>query len=101
MDRLFLHCLNSQAVQFLVEHLTEIHNHRFMDLLPQMGTENLNQRDLQSWNFSMQENTRQIQLDLESDVDLWNLVSTRNEHFEGTGYVTFARFIVAVMSELV
>ena len=35
-----------------------------------MSTEDLNQTDLQRWNFTVHEDTRQIQLDLETDVDV-------------------------------
>jgi hypothetical protein len=41
-----------------------------MDLLPQMCSEYLDKRDLQCWNLSMQEYTCQIQLDLETDVNV-------------------------------
>lgn len=33
-----------------------------------MGTEDLNERDLEGWNLAVHENTGQIQLDLETDV---------------------------------
>ena len=35
-----------------------------------MGTENLNQTDLQSGNLAVHENSGQIQLDLETDVNI-------------------------------
>ena len=41
-----------------------------MDLLPQMGTEYLNQRDLEGRDFSVQEDTSEIQLYLKTDVDV-------------------------------
>jgi hypothetical protein len=41
-----------------------------MDLLPQMRTENLNERDLQRRDLAVQENTGKIQLDLETDIDV-------------------------------
>ena len=62
-----------------------------MDLLPQMGTEDLDERDLQCRNLTVKEDTRQIKLHLETDVDVgsvdgrrppkrkstvWNLVET-------------------------
>ena len=70
----------------------QIHDKRFMYLLPQVRSEDLNQRNFQSWNFAVHENSSQIQLHLESDVDVrsvnrrrppqrettvWNLVQTR------------------------
>src|SRR5690242_18280404 len=48
-----------------------------MDLLPQVGTENLNQRDFQGWDLSMHENSRQIQLYLEADVNVCSVDSRR------------------------
>ena len=35
-----------------------------------MGTEDLNERDLESGNLAVQENTGQIKLDLETDIDV-------------------------------
>ena len=70
MDRLFLHSLDAKSLELLIEDLTEIHDHRLMNLLPEMGTEDLNERDLERQNLSVQENTSQIELDLETDVDV-------------------------------
>jgi len=47
VDGLLLHRLDLQGVQLLVEHLAQVHDQRLVDLLPQMGAEDLNQRDLQ------------------------------------------------------
>lgn len=41
---------------------------KYLHLLPQMGTEDLNERDLQCGDFAVQEDTSQIKLDLETDV---------------------------------
>lgn len=41
-----------------------------MYLLPKMGPENLNQGDLERGNLAVQEDTGQIQLHLETDVDI-------------------------------
>ena len=41
-----------------------------MNLLPQMGSEDLNKRDLESRDLPMQEDTCQIELDLEADIDV-------------------------------
>lgn len=41
-----------------------------MYLLPKMGPEDLNQGDLERWNLAVQEDTSQVQLHLETDVDV-------------------------------
>jgi hypothetical protein len=45
MNGLFLHSVNLQTLQFHIEHLTQVHNDRFMNLLPKMSPENLDQTD--------------------------------------------------------
>ena len=70
MDRLLLYGLDPQSLELLIKDLAEIHDHRLMDLLPEMGTEDLDERDLERRNLSVQENTSQIELDLETDVDV-------------------------------
>ena len=59
-----------EGFEFLVEDLTEVHCHRLVDLLPQMGTEDLDERDLERWNLSVEEDTSQIKLDLETNVNI-------------------------------
>lgn len=68
MDRLLLHGFNLQRVQLLVEHLANVHHHRLVDLLPQMGTEDLDQRDLEGRNLSMHEDAGQVKLHLERNT---------------------------------
>ena len=41
-----------------------------MNLLPQMGTEDLDKRNFEGRNLAVQEDTGQIQLDLETDVNV-------------------------------
>ena len=41
-----------------------------LTLLPQMRTENLNQTDLESGDFTVHKDSRQIKLNLETDVDI-------------------------------
>ena len=41
-----------------------------VDLLPQMGTENLDQTDLECRNLAAHEDARQIELNLETSVDV-------------------------------
>lgn len=52
--------------------LTQIHDNTFMYLLPQMGTEYLDKRDFQSRNFAMHKDSGQIQLHLETYINLSN-----------------------------
>ena len=70
MDRLLLHRLDLQRFKLLVKYLAQVHNNAFVNLLPQMGTEDLNQVDLQRRYLAVHENSRQIQLDLEADIDI-------------------------------
>jgi hypothetical protein len=60
MNRLLLDTFNFQRIQLLIEHLHNIHNDTFMNLLPQMSSENLDKRYLERWDFSMHEDSRQI-----------------------------------------
>ena len=53
MNSLLLDGLDLERFEFLVEHLTKIHNDRFVDLLPQMGTEDLDQTDLEGRNLTV------------------------------------------------
>ena len=53
MNSLLLDGLDLERFEFLVEHLTKIHNDRFVDLLPQMGTEDLDRADLERRNLSV------------------------------------------------
>jgi hypothetical protein len=64
-----------------------------VDFLPEMGSEDLDQRDLQGRDLAVHENTRQVKLDLETNVHvrtvdrrrppqcestIWDLVQTRS-----------------------
>ena len=69
MDRFFLDSFNLQSIQFLIEDLAQIHDDRFVDLLPQMGTEDLNERNLESGDLAVHENACQIQLHLDIGND--------------------------------
>ena len=73
MNSLFLYSLNLQGFELLVEDLAKIHDNTLVNLLPQMGTEYLNQTDLESGDFTVHEDTRQIQLHLETDVDVCSI----------------------------
>jgi hypothetical protein len=54
-----------------------------VDFLPQMGTEDLNEGDLEGWNFAMQEDTSQIKLDLETNVNIGAIdLQIRSKHVD-------------------
>jgi hypothetical protein len=53
MDRLLLDRLDAERFQFLVEYLAQIHDHGLVDLLPQMGSEDLDQGDLERGDLSV------------------------------------------------
>lgn len=55
-----------------------------MYLLPQMGTENLDERDLKRRDLAMQEDTGQIQLDLEPNVNVGSINRGRPPKGEAT-----------------
>lgn len=46
---------------------SDTHN-GLVDLLPQVGTEDLDEGDLERWDLAVHEDACEIQLDLESDV---------------------------------
>ena len=58
MGCLFVHRLYLERVKLLIEDLTQVHDHTFVDLLLQVCTEDLDQRDLEGRNLAMHENTR-------------------------------------------
>ena len=70
VDSFLLDSLNLEWLKLLVEHLTQIHNDALMNFLPQVGTEDLDKRDLESWNLAMHEDARQVELHLETNVDI-------------------------------
>jgi hypothetical protein len=84
MNRLLLHCFDAKSLEFLVEDLAQIHDDRLVNLLPQMGSEDLDKRYLEGWNFAVQENTREIELDLETDVDVGSIDGWRPPQSEAT-----------------
>ena len=75
MNSFLLDSLNAQGLQFLIEDLAQVHDNGLVNLLPQMGTEDLDKRDLQCGNFTVKEDTRQIKLHLETDVDVGSVDS--------------------------
>ena len=70
MNRFFLDCLDLQWFKLLIEDLAQVHDNALVDLLPQVSSEDLDKRDLQGWNLPVHKNTSQIQLHLETDVDV-------------------------------
>lgn len=59
-------------------HLTQIHYNALMDLLPQVSSENLNERNLQRGDLAMHKNTCQIQLHLKPNIHLQRKNSCHN-----------------------
>lgn len=57
---------------------------RKLTLLPQVSTEDLDQTDFQCRNFTMHEDTRKIQLDLETDIDIGTVDSWTPPEREST-----------------
>ena len=53
-----------------ITHLTQVHNDTLVHFLPEVSSENLDERDLQSWDLAVHEDARQVQLHLETDVHL-------------------------------
>ena len=84
MDRLLLHSLDLQSLQFLIQNLTHIHGQTLVDLLPQMGTEDLNERNLQGRDLAVHKDTSQIQLDLETNIDIGTIDRRRPPQRETT-----------------
>lgn len=70
MNCLLLHMLDLERVKLHIEYLAKVHHYRLVDLLPQMGPEDLDQRDLKRRNLTMHENSSQIQLHLEADINV-------------------------------
>ena len=68
VNSLLLHRLDLERLKLLVKDLTQVHDHTLVNLLPQVRTEDLDERDLKGWNLAVHENTRQIKLDLETDI---------------------------------
>ena len=51
-------------------HLTQVHNDALVDLLPQVSSEDLDERDLQRGDLAVHEDTGQVQLHLKAHVHL-------------------------------
>mmetsp|Transcript_62206 Transcript_62206/g.196851 ORF Transcript_62206/g.196851 Transcript_62206/m.196851 type:complete len:1067 (-) Transcript_62206:4174-7374(-) len=70
VDRLLLDRLDLERIQLLVEHLAEIHHDGLVHLLPEMRSHDLDQGDLERGDLAVHEDARQVQLDLETNVDV-------------------------------
>mmetsp|Transcript_3442 Transcript_3442/g.12110 ORF Transcript_3442/g.12110 Transcript_3442/m.12110 type:complete len:287 (+) Transcript_3442:2278-3138(+) len=70
MDRLLLHSRNVEGVQLLVHDLADVHREALVHLLPKMGAEDLDKRDLESGDLAVHEDACQVELHLEADVDV-------------------------------
>ena len=69
VDRLLLDGFDFERVELLVKNLAQIHHEAFVDLLPEMGTEDLDQGNLECRDLAMHEDAGQVELHLEADVD--------------------------------
>ena len=68
MNCFLLNVLNAKLLEFLIEDLAQIHHDAFVNLLPQVGAEDLDQGDLECRDLSVQEDASKIELNLEADV---------------------------------
>lgn len=75
MDGFLLDCFDFQGFHLHIEDLTQVHHDAFVDFLPKMGPENLNQGDLQGGNLTMHEDTSQIELNLETNINIGTIHS--------------------------
>lgn len=62
-------------------HLTQIHYNALMDLLPQVSSENLDERNLQRGDLAVHKDARQIQLHLKPNVHLQRKRSCENKQY--------------------
>ena len=62
MYGLLLDAFNLKGVQLHVQYLAKIHHYRLVDLLPQMRSEDLDQRDLEGRDFSVHEDASEVEL---------------------------------------
>lgn len=66
-----VHCIAKVTAEEKAQtNLTKIHNNALMNLLPQVSSEDLNEGDLQRWDFAVHEDSGQIELHLETNVHL-------------------------------
>ena len=84
MNSFFLHSFNFQSIQFLIKNLTQIHDHGFVDFLPQVSSEYLDQGNFQGWDFTMHKNSRQIKLHLKTDVNICSVDGWRPPECESS-----------------
>ena len=77
MNGFLLDSLDLKRVELHIKHLAEIHNNRLVDLLPQVSSEDLNQRNLKSRNFTVHEYASKIKLDLEANINISSVDSWR------------------------
>jgi hypothetical protein len=65
-------------------YLTQVHDHALVNLLPQVSPEDLNQRNLESWNLAVHEDARQVELHLETHVHVGAVDRRRPPQREAT-----------------
>ena len=60
VDGLFLNSLYLKRILLHVKYLAEVHYDSLVDFLPQMGSEDLNERDFKSWNFAVHKDASEV-----------------------------------------
>jgi len=63
---------------------THVHHQRFVDLLPQVRSEDLDKGDLECRNLAVHEDTRKVKLNLETNVDIGAIDRGRPPQCEAT-----------------
>mmetsp|Transcript_17531 Transcript_17531/g.36310 ORF Transcript_17531/g.36310 Transcript_17531/m.36310 type:complete len:226 (+) Transcript_17531:2049-2726(+) len=84
VNRLLLDVLDLQSVELLIEDLAQIHRDTLVDLLPKMGPEDLDEGDFESGDLTVHEDTGEVKLDLETDVDVGTVDGRRPPERETT-----------------
>ena len=73
MDCLLLRDRHFQCIQFLVKASAHRHSGPAIDLLPQVSSEYLDERDLQCGDLAVHEDSCQVQLHLEAHIDIGSI----------------------------
>lgn len=60
MNSLFLDGVNFECIKFHIKDLAEVHDERFVDFLPQVSSEDLDQRNFQRWDLAMHKDTCEV-----------------------------------------
>jgi len=65
-------------------YLTQVHDDALVHFLPQMCSEDLDQRDLERWYLAMHEDAGEVELNLKADVDIGAVDCRRPPQREAT-----------------